>query len=448
MSLHNIIVENIALPLGDRVLGTTFMHELKRWREIQHYTRDQLEHMQHHNLQNLLKNAVQNIPYYGELGIKIEEDPYSTLKKFPLLTKKIMNSRPDDLVQGDRSKLVSNTSSGSSGHRVSTYDSGVTKSITRAVHTLCWEWGGFRLGEPFMQLGMELKRSRVKRIKDIMLRTAYTQSFHLEKQEVLNNLSPYRGTSNAVFGGYASGLYAYAKFANEAGLEDVTFKSVLSWGDKMFPHFRELLESQFHTKVYDLYGCAEGIVGAAQCTAMNYHIPTPHVIIEVIDREGNACLPGELGRVILTRLDNNVMPLIRYDVGDLAILADPDKACSCGMNFPLMEKIIGRDTDIVYSRSGKFMIVHFFTGIFEYIPQVKQFRVIQRDLDGIEIEYIKADGFIPATLDFAVDKIRGYLKEDFRIDFTEVREIPPTTSGKPQIVKSEIARMPLQFENG
>ena len=47
------------------------------------------------------------------------------------------------------------------------------------------------------------------------------------------------------------------------------------------------------------------------------------------------------------------MPLIRYRIGDLAVKADPNKKCSCGREFPMLEKIIGRDTDIIYTPKGK-----------------------------------------------------------------------------------------------
>jgi phenylacetate-CoA ligase len=204
----------------------------------------------------------------------------------------------------------------------------------------------------------------------------------------------------------------------------------------MFPHFRRTIEEQFQTRVFDTYGCTEGCMIAAQCDCFSYHIMTPQVYVEVLDDHGQPVPPGVFGNVIVTRLDNYSMPLIRYHVGDLASLEPPDRMCECGRGLPLLKQIIGRDTDIVRTRSGKHMIVHFFTGIFEFYPQIKQFRVVQETLDEITIEYIPDAGFTPAITKKINEQITSLLQEDFPVRFIEVDRIDPTPSGKPQIVQS------------
>lgn len=108
------------------------------------------------------------------------------------------------------------------------------------------------------------------------------------------------------------------------------------------------------------------------------------------------------------------------------------------MDFPILEKIIGRDTDIVKTRSNKFMIVHFFTGILEHFPEIKQFRVIQKNLDSIQFEYIKDTGFNQSVLDKITQIIHEHLLEDFPIEYIEVESIPSTPSGKPQLILSQL----------
>ncbi len=103
-----------------------------------------------------------------------------------------------------------------------------------------------------------------------------------------------------------------------------------------------------------------------------------------------------------------------------------------------MQKVIGRDTDIVRTPSGGFMVVHSFTGIFEHIPQIRQFCVIQRSLLGIEILYIPDDGFEQKVLDDIKSKLISVINESFDIQFREVDFIPPTKSGKPQLIISNL----------
>ena len=46
------------------------------------------------------------------------------------------------------------------------------------------------------------------------------------------------------------------------------------------------------------------------------------MIVEVLDDEGKDVSPGELGNIHITHLDNYLMPLIRYKIGDLGILGN------------------------------------------------------------------------------------------------------------------------------
>jgi phenylacetate-CoA ligase len=143
-----------------------------------------------------------------------------------------------------------------------------------------------------------------------------------------------------------------------------------------------------------------------------------------------------MGYVLITRLDCYTMPLIRYYLGDIAQKPANPKPCPCGRHFSQLERIIGRDTDIVFTPSGKSMIVHFFTGILEFVPEIKQFRVIQREISSIEMEYIPDKNFSEEVLKKVEHEIHSHLGEPFPITFRKVSEIPATASGKPQIIQS------------
>ena len=77
-------------------------------------------------------------------------------------------------------------------------------------------------------------------------------------------------------------------------------------------------------------------------------------------------------------------------------------------------------------------------GIFEHYPEIRQFKVVQYNLDGIEIDYIKGEGFSINILDEIRNIILAKLHDDFTIIFKEVEVIEATKSGKPQIVQSFI----------
>jgi phenylacetate-CoA ligase len=437
IAVYNKLLESIILPFADWILGTRYIYTLKSWRKIQTFSERELYELQDKNLAKILSHVVGNIPYYKESVLGIASPK---LKDFPILTKEFIRNNTERMLwhPKQKKKLVSEKSSGSSGIQGEVFVSKKEQSVFQAIQTLTWEWAGFRLGKPLLQTGMTLQRGFVKSIKDMLFNTQYVSAFKLDDNSavrILGGLS----SSKRFFGGYASSLWVYADAAKKANIDTIKFESVISWGDKMFPHYRTRIEHQFQTRVFDTYGTTEGFMIAGQKDLPYYYILTPHVYIELLDDQGNEVPDGEIGYVVVTRLDAFEMPLIRYYLGDLAVRLPREKYPEKrAFQFPLLERIIGRDTDIVKTASGKRMIVHFFTGIFEHFPEITQFRVIQNSLNEVTIEYIPDKNFSPQILDALTKKIHDHLQEPFPIIFLKVESIPTTPSGKPQIILSTI----------
>ncbi|MBN2105744.1 phenylacetate--CoA ligase family protein [bacterium] len=378
---------------------------------------------------------MEHIPYYQQ-KVKTQNPSVTDI---PFVDKSILlNTGLSAFMDSSRKIYFTDYTSGSSGIQGKFHSDRAAYSIAVAIQMLWWQWAGYEYGNPLLQLGMTTKRGLKKKLKDIFFHVNYQQAFHIEKDRVVDTLIHLRRKKAHFFMGYASALYEYARIAKEAGIDDIKLKSVVSWGDKMFPHYRRIIEKQFHTEVFDTYGANENTMIAAECEYHNYHIMTPHIYLELLDNQGNEVKPGQIGHVVVTRLDNYLMPLIRYQIGDLAVKADPEKKCPCGRGFPLLEKIIGRDTDIVYTKGGKSLIVHFFTGIFEYVEQIRQFQVIQHSLEDIEIRFIPSENFSDHILESIQQDMYKKANERFPVRFTITDSILPTPSGKPQIVISHL----------
>ena len=441
MTIYSQIIEKVLLPINDKILGLSFCQELNKWRDIQWLNGSKLQEMQYEGLKNILNHSVQNIPYYKNLVLKSEfenkNNPVETLKNFPFLTKKIIRGNYSKILDKTRKTYFVDYTSGSSGIQGQFNSDKSAFSTAHAIHAFWKEWSGYRFGDRIFQTGMTVNRGFLKRIKDILLRVKYTQAYEMDTKLILNNLKSIIGSKDYYFLGYASSLYTYARVAHENGIDDIDFKAVISWGDKMFPHYRSLIESQFRTEVFSTYAANENTMIATECQEHNYHIMIPHIYLEILDDDGNEVKPGEIGEVVVTRLDNYLMPLIRYKMGDLAVKADPEKKCKCGREFPILEEIIGRDTDIVHTPGGKVLIVHFFTGIFEYYKEIEQFQVVQKNTGPLEIRYIPDMNFNESVLDKIKDEMYEKANEKFPFKYVRVDEIKPSSSGKPQIVVQE-----------
>ncbi len=435
--IYNNFLERYILPFGDSLVGSSFMSELTKWRKTAGLSSDEIDSLSLQKLEEVLTFATTRSPFYKKYASLRHKDPVQWLKSFPVIDKNTVNDDLADILTCPKEKLIASYSSGSSGTQGVVYMDKHEQSTTRAIQTLCWEWGGYYLGKPLVQTGMTLDRGPIKKIKDLFLKTRYCSAFGLAEGQVRKILDRQRKQSNYHLGGYASSLYILASTAIEIGIKDVSFDAALSWGDKLFSHYRQKIKDAFGCRVFDIYGISEGMVIAAQKDLEYYYIFSPHVYLEILDNNDNEVPAGTLGRVVVTRLDGYSMPLIRYSTGDLAIKLPLDKyPTKKEFGFPLLERIIGRDTDIVRTASGKYMIVHFFTAIFEHYPQIKQFKVIQRDLGSIEIEYIRGREFNTAALKSIENQVNNYLNEEYPICWKEVSTIYPTKSGKPQIIQS------------
>ena len=69
---------------------------------------------------------------------------------------------------------------------------------------------------------------------------------------------------------------------------------------------------------------------------------------EVVDPlSGEPLPPGRPGELVLTTLQREALPLIRYRTGDMAVLTETP--CACGSPLPRLQRVLGR---IVHGPNG------------------------------------------------------------------------------------------------
>jgi phenylacetate-CoA ligase len=439
MKSYNNLLEKVILPIGDRLYGGQFIENLKGLRKICQLDKQSLESLVKQKKVDLLRHAVQNVPYYKSLRKHIDSQQQDiSIADFPILEKDLIQSRCEELLFKDAEKLIKQSSSGSTGQQTSVFWSKKEQSIHRATQILWWEWAGYRMGDPILQTGITPNRGQLKMMKDKLFRTYYLSAFSHTREQVIAALLWAKNQQAPVLAGYASSLYVIAQIAKESGIE-VKFKTAISWGDKLFPHYRAEIRNCFNCQVFETYASAEGLMIGAQMDLDYMYLMTPNILLEIVGDDDQAVPDGQMGQVLVTNLNARSMPLIRYRIGDLAIkLSDEARPVNAKLPFPCLKKVIGRDTDIVRTPSGKFLVVHSFTGIFEFIPEIKQFCVIQNSLQGILIQYIPNASFSTGILIGIRERIQQELAEEFQIDFQKVDHITPSPSGKPQIIISNL----------
>lgn len=435
--MYPFILQNIILPIADTLSNQGFNKELKLLRKQVKLSETELEYLQKQKLMNLLKHASNHSPFYKKrFNLNEDLDAFDLLKQVPVLEKKEIRIHSDEIITFDINKLLKNSSSGSSGYQTTVYWNHREQAINRATQMLWWEWAGYKLGNPLVQTGINPHRPGIKKLKDIIFRTNYIQAFSHSEEDILKCLK--KVTKEYTLAGYASSLYVFASIAKKNNL-NVKFKNAVCWGDKLFDHYRKEINEVFGCKINETYGSAEGLMMAAQKDLDFMYIMTPNVVVEILDDNGNEVKDGEMGNVVVTNLNAYAMPLIRYRIGDLAIkLPKENYPLKRELNLPLLQKVVGRDTDLIKTQSGKYLVVHSFTGIFEHVPEIEQFCIIQNVLSSITIQYVPAKNFTENCLQFVEEKILENLKENLEIKFQKVEHIEPSKSGKPQIIISNL----------
>ena len=157
--------------------------------------------------------------------------------------------------------------------------------------------------------------------------------------------------------------------------------AITTTGNTLHSETRAEIEAAFGCKIFDSYNC-EGNSTVFECpTHTCYHSAEEYGISEVVDENGSPIKSG-VGRLISTDLWNLAHPFIRYDTQDLVEVSD--EPCSCGRKHLRINKIIGRDNDVIIAPNGRKFIVHNFTGFFqtdhkEINRSIEQFQVVKKD---------------------------------------------------------------------
>ena len=214
---------------------------------------------------------------------------------------------------------------------------------------------------------------------------------------------------------YPTNLAALLDQFEQRGLRLPRLRQIRTINETLTPDIRESARRVLGADIADTYSSAEVGVIALQCPDSGlYHAMAESLIVEVLDEQGEACVPGQIGRVVVTDLQNFATPLIRYDHGDYAEMAD---ACPCGRGLPALKRILGRSRNMVRLPDGRALWPAIGGLRYQEIAPIRQFQFIQRDLDTIEVRLVSAAPLSADQERRIGDLIRKALDFSFKLQF-------------------------------
>ncbi len=135
--------------------------------------------------------------------------------------------------------------------------------------------------------------------------------------------------------------------------EASTLRVGLFGGEPCPPGLKAEIERRMHITCTDNYGLTEvmgpGVSGECLASRDMQHIAEDHFLWEVVDPETGEPVPeGEVGELVLTPLDKQAIPVLRYRTHDLTrVVCEP---CACGRTTARMQKVRSRCDDMLIIR--------------------------------------------------------------------------------------------------
>lgn len=131
------------------------------------------------------------------------------------------------------------------------------------------------------------------------------------------------------------------------------------------------LESLWGAKVFSTYASSETITTFCECESQQGgHISADLGIVEIVDEDGRVLPQGEIGEVVVTPLQMEGMPLVRFKTGDISFIAGT--TCSCGRNTVRLGPILGRRKQMMKIH-GTSIYPQCVQAVLDEMPHVKEY---------------------------------------------------------------------------
>lgn len=271
---------------------------------------------------------------------------------------------------------------------------------------------------------------------DFINKIRFYSTFHIKNDNFnvywnsLNKFSP------EFIVGFPSSVYEICQIADSLGLHlKNKVKVFFPTAETVLPEHREVISRVLGCKLVDQYASSEGAPFILECNAGNLHIHPLTGIFEVVDKDMQPSLEGE---ILVTSFTTHGTPLVRYRIGDKVKLAQSDLKCSCGSLFPLVEKIEGRTTDYILSPTHGKVNLGNISNSTKNIHGIVKFQLIQDTIDEVQLLIVNNNAFTSIEHNKFLMALKERIGPEVKITTKLVDDIPSEKSGKFRIVKNNL----------
>ena len=263
----------------------------------------------------------------------------------------------------------------------------------------------------------------------------------LPMKEIITQLNQFKPD---IIYSYPATFFQLAYYKRKGQGEYINPKAFLTGGSVLEPYTRAYVEETFRCKMHNVYESVEslGAPMAFECDEGTWHINHDFFYMEAIDGDMKPVENGKRGHVVVTRLYGKATPIIRYTGMDDWVAISEAETCACGLHTPVLKGgVEGRKSDSVVLPDGRVFPAASFASLYSILNElktrkVKQFQIIQKKLDEIEILVIIDEDLrnVGPSLEVIFEKIKQIHQKKagpaVQITVREVQDIP-APKGKP-----------------
>lgn len=451
ISLQNLLTTVYGYQLHALRYGGAYKRHLEQLEQSQWWPRGKLQELQLDHLRRLFIHAYEHVEFYRERFQQADFHPndlksVEDLVQLPILTREDVLQNAERMVADNypRARLRQHFTSGTTGTPLRFYEEKDTIRRNYAFWMRFRRWFGFKEWLPRATFGGRVVVPRGQgrppywRYNHAEKQLVFS-SFHLSDETLPAYIERLERFSPFMIDGYVSTIFTLARYINRQAITVVRPSAIQTTSETLLDFQRREIEEAFQCKVYNQYGQGEKAAFISECEHGQLHVNDEYGIVEIV-KNGLLARPGEAGEIIATSFNNWVMPLIRYQTGDLAI-ASAASSCSCGRGLSIVESIEGRVIDTLRMPDGKIVPPTALTLLFDKASAmgIDRAQICQTAYNQIVVKPVpRSSEMIPDTKTLEED-LRLMMGDTVQIRFEMVSHIPSTEAGKFKFVVSELS---------
>lgn len=393
-----------------------------------------IEEMSNLFFANTIKSA-SNIKFYQELyashGLVFSQiQDLRDVASLPIINKSdIQNNLTAMFNKEDKAKLLYMTTGGSTGEPVGFYlQKNVTRSKELAFFNNLWSSFGYNPNSKLLTIrgiNLEGKLSRYESIKNNLLISSYS----ITDQNIFSIIKSINKFCPEFIHAYPSSMYLLVRLMDRYNLKfKKAPRAIFCGSENLYPEQVHHVEKTLRTKIVGWYGHAERLIlGYRNNLTEKYSFDPLYGHAETKITGGN-----EFESLIATGYHNTVMPLIRYNTGDLVM--NPKKN-----NYILeVDRIEGRSHEFVYDmnfRPISMTAINMHDSVFD---NINRFQFSQKKAGHVDFIYEANINNNVVDEHKIKNAISRKLGQNFTLSIKRVNHIELTKTGKQTFLLNSI----------